>query len=234
MTPASTNKQQLRNWLLISAGLSLVPILFDLARPLFLPLLYLNTHIHEMCHGLAAIATGGQVSHIKVHADASGVAYTGGGITLAIATAGYVGASAIGCSFILASRSKTSATKFLRWFAITFTILAALWLRGDAVGLVSAVVWVGLLFGVVPRLSADWERFTCQFLGVQQCLYSLQAIWVLQKITVTSNIHNDAKIAESASLIPAAAWAAMWGLLSLVAMALSLRSVWLDRPISRA
>ena len=47
-----------------------------------LPLQYLNTHIHELSHAVAALASGGQGMNISVFPDGSGVTQFQGGWTI--------------------------------------------------------------------------------------------------------------------------------------------------------
>ena len=60
-------------WTLLGASLASVALwATPLLRPFALPLIYLNTHIHELCHAVTTIATGGAVENIIVLGDGSG------------------------------------------------------------------------------------------------------------------------------------------------------------------
>ena len=64
--------------------LSFVPVLHW-------PFKWLQTYYHEISHGLAALATDGEILRIVLHIDGSGVCYTQGGIRSLTLQAGYQG-----------------------------------------------------------------------------------------------------------------------------------------------
>lgn len=196
------------------------------------PLLYLNTHIHELCHAIATLATGGNVGRIEVYAGGSGVTLTQGGIRIIISSAGYVGASLVGSYLVASSANRKSARTALLAVAVTLGIGLGIWLRGDLVGVISAVAWIVALSLVLRNLSAAWITFSCQFLGIQQCLMSVQALLVLWKVTSIPGLQNDALNASEIIPFPPVMWAIAWLLFSLVAMGASLRRVWSVRASS--
>jgi len=220
--------------ILIAAGVSFVLTLVPFGNLLLLPLQYLNTHIHELAHALAALATGGDVAQITVHADGSGLTYTAGGLGLVIASAGYVGASIVGAWLILAGSHEPVARWSLRGLAGILAIGMILWLRGDVVGVTTGAMWtVGLLL-MSAKLSKDHVKFAAQFLGVQQCVNALQALWTLLQVNAFTSIQNDALNAEKSTFIPAVVWALLWGAVSLAAMGWALKQVWSGSTTDRA
>ncbi|MEO7453256.1 MAG: M50 family metallopeptidase, partial [Fimbriimonadales bacterium] len=72
---------------MVSLALWLVPLF----RPILTPLIYFNTHIHELCHALMGMATGGSVLRVVVESNGNGHALIGGGNLILTASAGYVG-----------------------------------------------------------------------------------------------------------------------------------------------
>ena len=57
--------------------------------------------LHEVCHGLAALATGGSIVSLDVQWE-HGLAMTLGGWYPVVSMAGYVGTAAVGALFFLA------------------------------------------------------------------------------------------------------------------------------------
>ncbi|MDA8747930.1 M50 family metallopeptidase, partial [Litoreibacter sp.] len=71
-----------------------------------LPLKILVVYLHELSHGLAALATGGEIERINVSAQIGGFTMTRGGNRFAILSAGYLGSLLFGvCMLVLALRS---------------------------------------------------------------------------------------------------------------------------------
>ena len=207
---------------LLAALASLVLWALPGAGMILLPLELLNTHIHELCHAVVAVATGGDVSYIKVFSTGSGVTPISGGSPILAASAGYVGATVLGGLILLFSRTDKGARNALFATAGALTLSMLFWVRGDIAGVASGLLWILLLFGMGKGLKGDALVFAAQFIGTQQCLRSVQSLYVLLHINATSNLHNDAKVAEMVSGIPSLVWALGWCLISAAWMAVAL------------
>ena len=192
---------------------------------LTLPIQYFNTHTHELCHALTAVATGGQVSHIEVHWDGSGVTPIGGSILTFTASAGYVGASLIGALMILYGRTSQKAKQTMFALGAILALSTLIWVRGDLSGLLTGTLWAtALLFG--SRLGGQTPLYVVQFLGVMQCLYSLKDLLILLHLSAGTQQPTDALLMQSVSHVPAIFWALAWSGMSLVLMFIGLRAAW--------
>lgn len=207
---------------LLAALASLILWAVPGAGMILLPLELLNTHIHELCHAIVAVATGGDVSYIKVFSTGSGVTPISGGSPLLAASAGYVGAAVLGGLILLLSRTDKGARNALFATAGALALSMLFWVRGDIAGVASGLLWIFLLFAMGKGLKGDALVFAAQFIGIQQCLRSVQSLYVLLHINATSNLHNDAKVAEMVSGIPSLVWALGWCLVSAAWMAAAL------------
>lgn len=182
-----------------------------------LPLVYLNTHVHELGHAVTAIITGGSVQYILVNADGSGLAPVSGGFLPLIAAAGYVGSSVVGGALIAAGARIGSAQKALQLFTALLAISMVFFVRGDWVGVLSGVAWLVALAALSSSKHEGWVRGAVTFLGIQLALTSLQAFAVLWGANVL-NAHSDAEIMERTTGLPAVVWSLFWLALSLVAI----------------
>lgn len=121
-------------WLLI-ANLPIV-------RYALYPFELFSTWVHELCHGLAALAVGGRFDQLEIFTDTSGRALTA--ITdsrfsrVAVASAGYVGTAFLGMMMLFLQRP----TKASRLFGLVVAVLFG------AVGLLMVRVWDGGLLYV--------------------------------------------------------------------------------------
>jgi hypothetical protein len=212
---------------LVSVALWVIPG----AAYLMLPLIYLNVHIHELCHALAAVLTGGSVQHIVVFAAGNGVTPVSGGSLLIVAMAGYLGATAVGGAIILYSRTENSARLALKVVAGLLAFSLFVWVRGDIVGVISGVFWVAILWLAATRLKGDQLLFAAQFVGIQQCLNSIQSVLTLYKLSVIGETQSDAGILGDATGTSPIFWSVLWCGFSAVIIFASLRRVW--RPESR-
>jgi hypothetical protein len=189
---------------------------------LTLPLMYLNTIVHELCHAFAAVLTGGTAHQIGVFVAGNGVTTTSGGIALVISSAGYLGASVFGAGLIRSGQTAKFAKNMLVTLGALLAFALLVWIRGDIVGLVASVFWIGALFIASRSLKGDTLIFAVQFLGLQQCLHSLQSVFVLMKINAVQGIENDALIASREFPLPPLVYATIWTLISVGLVGLAL------------
>lgn len=199
-----------------------------------LPLLFLNTHVHELFHALGAIGTGGSAEHILVFGDGSGVTPVRGGNLLVVGSAGYVGASILGAFFIWLGRTQKGAQGVFWLMTVVLGIGLILWVRGDGVGLLSGWFWLGVCLSLALWVRGKPIVFAAQFLGVQLCLASFQSIFILYRLSMYAEGQSDATIMQDATGIPAVVWAGGWILFSLLVAGLTLKAAWRDAPRRRA
>lgn len=212
------------SWLIAASILTFALWVLPMTRPFMMPVVVLNTHLHELAHALAGIGTGGRVSSIQVFADGSGLAHIYGGQPLVVAQAGYVGAAMIGGLLIAASREIHSAQIALRSLAVLMAFSMVLFVRGDLIGLVSGWLWTLLLFLLAWRLEGPAAAFTAAFLGLQQALTSVYALLTLLELSVATERMSDAQIMEQLTGLPSMLWALGWTVVSAVAVGLGFKS----------
>lgn len=207
---------------LVSVAVWFVPFL----NLVFLPLEYLNAHTHEMCHAITAVLTGGKVEQIDVFSNGGGVTPILGGFMPVVASAGYVGASLIGVLIILFSRTPQGARTSLRLLGTALGASMLMWVRGDAVGVISGIAWVAILFALAARLPGKGVLFAANFIGIQQCLHSVMALLTLMNISFFSETQSDAILMQQSTHIPAAFWAVGWTVFSAALMGVTLKGAW--------
>lgn len=220
--------------LLLASVASLAVAIVPILRPIALPLVYLNTHIHELCHALVAIATGGQVEKILVFANGSGVTPIFGSMMFLTASAGYVGSSIVGGVILAGSRSPKAARRMVM-IALLFLVLSLIFfLRGDLIGLGSALFWIALLGAGTKWFPDKFVLPFSQFIGIQIALNSLGAFMVLIKISAATENHSDALIMQQITGIPSIVWALGWLIFGLMAIGAGLYSAWRPKSGSKS
>ncbi len=217
--------------LLLASVISIALWAIPVARYAILPLNYLNTHFHELAHAIMTILTGGTPQEIKVFADGSGVTHSLGGSIFLVASAGYPGTAILGSLLILAGRKTESAQRILKLLSIILALSLILLIRGDIVGLISAILWIPTLWIAAVKLKDDNLQFATQFLGVQMCLTAFQSLISLVSITATSDFATDAQTLQDITWIPSLIWSVGWTLFSLIIVIFSLKNAWSPVPI---
>ncbi len=225
MKPRSQIKPH-QSALLIAGVATLAGLLIPVVQKVLLPVVYLNTHLHELSHALMAQFTGGEAEHIIVNANGGGVTPVAGGSIVLTASAGYVGASIFGAAMIYFGRSEKGARATLLVLAAMLTFSMIVWVRGDFVGEVAGVGWIIALPLIALFVRKTPLVFCCQFLGLQQCLNSVKSVFELVQITAATETHSDASILQEATHIPSIVWALAFAAFSLALVLWSLRKSW--------
>lgn len=217
----------------MSILLALASWVIPVLNVITLPLQYLYTHLHEFGHAVAALGTGGSNVSILVFANGSGETTAIGGIPLFVSPAGYVGATLFGSLVLYMSRNPKGARAALLLSAGVLTVGLVLWIRGDLVGLISAIVGALFLWVCARRLKGDALQVAGQFLGAYLSLASLQAVFDTFGFRGVTMGENDAQILEGITGIPASLSSLIWAAVSVAAVVTMLRLSWMDgsRPV---
>ncbi len=199
----------------------------DLSGLLY-PFRFYVTSVHELGHGLTALATGGQFLAYEVHESGAGVATTGGGWRWLIIPAGYVGTALFGAILFWL----TNRTHYTRFIAIALGVLFALvtalfarsstaWLAG---GLTAAVL---VLLGW--KANQTITTFVLNLLAILTGLNAVLDLWGLlhslnsRVVSSLGGVPNDAySMAQEVGLLPAAGWAIIWILFAALLLGISL------------
>ncbi len=174
-----------------------------------LPFDFLNTHLHEMFHAIAAVVTGGQVDHIEIYRTGEGLTITRGGMAPLIQMAGYLGASLFGAVMIMFCRSDKASVIGMRILAGLVVLSSIVWVRGDFVGWPLGFAWPSVIFFASSRLKGESLIFAAQFLAVQQCINSIKSLRDLI-FQSGSGVATDAQNLANVTHIPAMFWAVIW------------------------
>lgn len=187
-----------------------VPVLGLAAYPFRL----FGTFVHEICHGLAAVITGGAFRRFEINADLSGVAFSAGGVRWIISSAGYVGSALFGGLLMVLAARGVAAREVIFGLGVALALLCLLFVRnlfGIATGLAlsAALIWAG------RALREEWADWLLLFLAVQLILDALNSILDLLRISTSlRGVITDAEIMARSTGIPAIFWALAWAALS--------------------
>jgi hypothetical protein len=219
-------------YVIVAAILAVVLSHLPFINAVVYPFKLFATFVHEWCHALVAIATGGQVLALQINpSDFSGETLTSGGWLLPIFSAGYTGAAIVGALLLLiptrfANRTllAVGATSLLMpfigalLFGTNFTVDT--WIWAAIFGSVTLLVgWRG-----APRVARIFQ----QFVAVELCFTSLDSLRQLAWLSANSpNTRTDAYNAQHylALHLPEMFWSIVWALIALTAIAFAVRQV---------
>jgi hypothetical protein len=141
LSPAKLDQPTSRGALLLAIGAYFIVHTFvPFGRTLLYPLTLLATFVHEMGHGITALATGGTFSSLDVFANASGLAHTTTTHAWAralTAAGGLLAPPIVGATLLAVSRGPKRARAVLVGMAVVIAVSLAIWVRSTA-------AWVAL------------------------------------------------------------------------------------------
>jgi hypothetical protein len=195
------------------------PFQLGIINILMTPLRLFVTYVHEACHSVMTLLTGGQVVGFVVFEDGSGVATRIGGSSLLVSPAGYIGTAFFGSLlFVLVNRVPRyidAIALILGIAMIGFTLMFARNLLTIALG----VGFGGLLVFIGAKVNL---YITMLVLNVLSVITALNAVIdATQLVTVpqfaTGMIKTDAAIFQQnvAPFLPVVVIGASWALISL-------------------
>ncbi len=206
------------------------------------PFKLLATWLHEMSHGVVRLATGAGFSHLEVFRDTSGIAFAQRGVggfgRAAIASAGYMGAAALGALLLVLAQTRARARAILIGFAIARGLSLLFGVRNDF-GM-GAVAIGGLACAVVGRFGGEHVALlVVNFVAAQACVNAVLDIRVLFRPQLVINGEvvgvSDAHNMAAASFGSAPMWAGVWLGWSFICFYVALRVSYLrQRSIARA
>ena len=177
------------------------------------PIRLLVTFIHEGCHALAALLTGGVVRQIAIQGDGSGVTATVGGIGVFIASAGYLGATLYGTALLALLRRGIAPKILLLTTAIIVGLLTVFFVHpfpdwfSTLWGIIIALL-LGILAFTLPPQASVWAA---AFVGVQCVMNAFFDLKTLLNISVyAGGTPSDAYNMQQLTWIPAPLWALLW------------------------
>lgn len=179
--------------------------------PILYPLRIFVVLLHELSHGLAAVATGGGIERIVLTPDEGGETLTRGGNAILTLSAGYLGSLAWGALILSAARLK-NAGHVLAFLGLAVLALTALYIR-SLFGFA-----FGLLFGAaalvggrrLPHRAVAWLLLV---VGLTSCMYAV--LDIKSDILDRPDLPSDARMLSHLTHVPVLAWGVLWLAISL-------------------
>jgi hypothetical protein len=195
------------------------------------PFHLLGTFIHEICHGLAAIVSGGDFQRFVVRPDQSGTAWYTGGVGWFVTSAGYVGCALVGGVLTILSARDISARTVLFLLGVVLGILCLIFVK-NLFGMAAGLLLSGALLLAGDRLPERWADGLLLFLAVQVMLNAINSLFdLLYLSTQRGDILTDAQLMHMMTGIPAPLWALIWNLIALGILTVSFTIAYRRIPV---
>ena len=186
------------------------------------PFTIFSTWIHELCHGLAAEMSHGNIIKLEIFPDTSGLCTftlpAGSKRSAFVASAGYQGTAVIGMLLLLLRRTKRGPRMGTMAIAILMLLSVLLWVR-NAFGIAFLLV-LSLLLGIAAWwLSSWWIRNLYVVLGVTCALNAITSVSALfgtnQSVNGDEDVPSDAQAMADIQGGSHTMWALIWLFLAL-------------------
>lgn len=210
-----TSRRLSDNWLWVAAALSLGISLTRFGPLMLYPFKLFTTWVHECGHAVMTVIVGGRVSFIVIEPNTAGITRSlipEGHIAQGlVASAGYLGASIVGCVLMTAARGKKQAHAILLGVGACMLATLAIWIR-NPFGIAVVLIWSIALIALSRHASGPVSSFVLSLLAVQVALDSVYDIRVLFLARLG---YSDADTMARLFVLPAWFWAAVWMLVSI-------------------
>jgi hypothetical protein len=194
--------------------------------PVVYPLKIFVVLLHEISHGLAAVATGGTVDRILLDADQGGATYTRGGNPFVILSAGYLGSLLWGLLLIEVAGARARRVRMaLSALGVLVLIVAVFYVR-NLFGFVFSVLFGAALVVAARRLNGRQASYVLLALGLTSALYAL--LDIQSDILQRPHLPSDAYMLGRLTGVPTVVWGVVWTLIAVVTCGVALRR-WLRR-----
>lgn len=192
--------------------------------PIVYPLKIFVVLLHEISHGVVAVATGGSIDAIVLNPDQGGACYCSGGNRFLTLSAGYLGSLGWGVLLLLAaSSSRVRARGLVAVAGGLILALTVLYIRG----------WFGIVYGLLfgaglvasARLvSENMNRTLIRILGMTSALYVL--LDIRSDILQRPHLPSDAAMLADLTGVPTLLWGLLWMVAALFVVWWLLERTW--------
>ena len=180
--------------------------------PVVYPLKIFVVYMHELSHGLAAIATGGQIEEIVVVSQEGGHAITSGGSPGWTLSAGYLGSLVWG-GLILVLALRARLDKILSVIIGFGMIVVSVFYLRNPFGVLFGIGFGGLLILIGRFLNKSINSWILQIIGLTSCLYAI--LDIKSDILDRAHLSSDARMLAEMTSIPTLAWGILWILVAI-------------------
>lgn len=194
-------------------------------RWVVLPLMWVSTFVHEVGHGLAAVAVGGRFEQFVMFADGSGMAQAAvpdSRIARALVSAGGLVGPAAGAAILFALARLQRGTRTALWVLVALLALSILMVVRNLFGLFFVSSLALLLGTIATRGSGETARFALVFFAVQLALSVFsRSDYLFARVANTGAGSSPSDVANMAEalFLPYWFWGALCGMVSVAVLA---------------
>jgi hypothetical protein len=181
--------------------------------PIVYPLKIFVVLLHEVSHGVMALATGGTIEKIVITANQGGLCQCPGGSTFLVLSAGYLGSLLWGAGILWAARGRGAIPQIAAAVIGAVVVGVTLLYVRNFFGLVFGVAFGGILIVAGRQLPVEGNAALLTALGLTSCLYAI--LDIKSDILERPQAMSDARMLAEATGVPTLFWGILWIALAL-------------------
>ncbi|MCG8469509.1 MAG: M50 family metallopeptidase [Gemmatimonadetes bacterium] len=199
-------KRQLR--FLAGFGVYFAAIWLLWSTPVVYPIKLFVVLLHEISHGIAALATGGQILGIDVTPREGGVCRCPGGSEFLTLSAGYLGSLLWGGAMIWSAERFTARGAWVTAGIAAVVGGATLLYVRQPFAAAFGLAFAAALIVVSRRAGQVGNRLVLTTLGLTSCLYAV--LDIKSDVLDRPELLSDARMLAEITGIPTLAWGTIW------------------------
>lgn len=204
--PPSTTRRRLRFAAGFAAYFLVIWGLWD--TPLLYPFQLFVVFLHEISHGLAAVATGGTIRSIGLTPGQGGYCDCPGGSAFITLSAGYLGSLAWGALLLeVAHRGGQRIPAVVVAMGALVLAITLLTVR-TLYGMIFGILFGAALVGMGRRASVGANRLLLTGMGLTSALYAI--LDIRSDVLDRPHLPSDAAMLADLTGIPTLAWGFLW------------------------
>ena len=176
--------------------------------PVVYPLKVFVVLLHEISHGIVAIATGGTIERIVLDPRQGGACFCPGGSAFLTLSAGYLGSLGWGALLLVSAREAAPRSRWIVGAVGASVVLLTLFYVRSAFGVGFGVIFGIALVASAYKLKPSVNRVLLTTLGLTSCLYAI--LDIKSDILDRPELRSDARMLAELTGVPTVAWGVVW------------------------
>lgn len=177
--------------------------------------------LHEVSHGLVAMATGGSIQRIVIEANQGGVCYCPGGNAFLTLSAGYLGSMGWGALILAAARTPGKWPRVAAMAIGVMVVAVTLFYVRNIFGMLFGALFGAVLVAASRYLPTEGNSGLLTALGLTSCLYAI--LDIKSDILDRPEALSDARMLSELTGVPTLVWGILWIALAVLVGAWLLR-----------
>lgn len=208
------------SWKNILITIIIVAIIYSFWNTwMIFPFKIFTVYMHEVSHGVAAIATGGEFGKMEINMNEGGHALTRGGNLFLILNAGYLGSLIIGCIILYLSKFRKINWLLILILDVAFIAITLFYVR-NLFGVIASVIFIAALTAMI--FAPKWLKFYfLRITALTSCCYVFYDI--VGDVFTGGSAIGDATRAAKMILMPTYVVGALWLIIAAIMVALTLK-----------